>query len=445
MSPATLNLRDEPVIETGPDSHAIVGDEADGVTLEQLIADRPALLGDWSRLLWGDELYLSPQLTPVTFPPVLYAGFRRTVDRTELLGWLAREQAMLRQLIDSLAVDTRERFDQFASIYSDWATIQAQVAWQGADEAALAARLEPFASPLAGKRERLVEWLGQLRRNRAQLVDALHQIDLRREDGNLIMTGAGALSSRFGQPLTVHPASDGRAALEMSYRRLRRLVASGAHDQQLRAAVRTAGLAPLGRRSQAESGGAWLPLTIEGRLWLLEPGACSDGSNDVADVYRPFAWGPEGLRLRLGHPRYGLASDELSRRLQRLDRVEVSMTQLRRVPVALAADGRANLFRVVDEPERWPFFSAHRLELDGEARAPARWHGDHDEGLYQRIVVVRGEVELTDAAGRVERLAPGRPAFIPATMRGGYHLQATGPATVLLFAVPGPQPSLSSL
>jgi hypothetical protein len=429
--------RSSPPEPPGAERHPIL----DGATLAERLADDPALLGHWARLIFGDQVTLTPQRIDVTFPPLLHIGFRRAVEPAELLGWLAREQATLRQIVAALDIGSRERFDVLAELYRDWATLQAQVGWQSPDEDAFAARLQPFASPVPAKRERLGDWLGQLRRNRAQLIDALHTIDLRREQGQLVTSGAGAVYSRFGQPLTVQP-HDGRALYEMLFRRLRRLVAAGGNAQQLGETISAAALPALRGQGRPPAAAAWLPLDVEGRLALVEPFA-ADHAGAVADFYAPFAWSAGGVRLRLGHPRYGLSSDELARALCGVDRAASTPAQLRRAPVPLSGHGRAQLWRVVDEPERWPLFTAHRLELDGEPSAPARWHGDHEDGLYQQLVVVRGEVELSDAAGGTARLEPDRPAFIPATLRGGYHLEARGAATLLLLALPGPQRSFS--
>jgi len=52
---------------------------------------------------------------------------------------------------------------------------------------------------------------------------------------------------------------------------------------------------------------------------------------------------------------------------------------------------------------------------------------------------VRGEVELTDWDGGSVALGTHTPAFIPATMRGGYRLTSSAEASVLAFSVPGPR------
>jgi hypothetical protein len=63
--------------------------------------------------------------------------------------------------------------------------------WQSADELSFAERLRPFTPE--GNHAQLVVRLGQLRRNRAEIVDALNQVDLRREEGNLLLTSAGVV------------------------------------------------------------------------------------------------------------------------------------------------------------------------------------------------------------------------------------------------------------
>src|SRR5207302_5036442 len=113
-------------------------------TLAELVAAEPALLGDWARRLFGDELPIFTKLLRADFPPFVHVGFRRAIDRHTLLGWLAREQALLRKLFGALDVGTRAAFDEFQRIYSTWATAQAQARWLTEDDAALAARLAPW-------------------------------------------------------------------------------------------------------------------------------------------------------------------------------------------------------------------------------------------------------------------------------------------------------------
>src|SRR5262249_12695110 len=149
--------------------------------------------------------------------------------------------ASLRQLLEALDLGDRARFDAFATLYADWATVQGRVRWQGADELAFAERLRPFATP--HKHAQLVERIGQLRRNRAELVDVLNEVDLRREDGNLLLTSAGLVHAIFGLSHQTHPLDHSRALLEGLIAKLRRLARAGRSDAELRELVDGAALA----------------------------------------------------------------------------------------------------------------------------------------------------------------------------------------------------------
>jgi hypothetical protein len=408
-------------------------------SLSEVIAAQPAVLGEWSRLLFGDELPICTKLVRADFPPLAHLGFRRAVARTELMGWLGREQALLRQLLGSLELDDEERFAGFASLYADWATLQARVRWQAPDEAALAERLRPFTPP--ARRTRLVEWLGQLRHNRSQLVDALNEIDLEREEGNIILARAGLVHALFGQSLKTHAHDHAGPALHALLRRFGWLTGSGGTDGDLRGLIDAARL-PAARalNHDAPKNEAWLPLVVGSHLALVTPQQSSPASYSLADFYTPFVWDGQRARFRKGDPTYGLRTADIAAQLGGVELAGTAVGELRRTPLHVpeAAQTHAELYRLVDEPA-WPFFSAYRLELDGTRLAPASWRGDHGPGLFQQLVVARGEVELIDRNGGVVMLSPNTSAFIPATMEGGYRMTSVGAATILIFSVPGPR------
>jgi hypothetical protein len=425
---------------TRPEASAQVVNSPGTPTLAEVIAARPAMLGQWARLLFGDELPIFTKFLRADFPPLVHVGFRRGVDRTELMTWLAREQALLRQLLAALDLGDRDRFAAFATLYADWATLQARVRWQSSDEAALADRLRPFTS--SDKQAQLVDRLGQLRRNRAELVDELNEIDLRREDGNLILTSAGVVHAIFGLSHQTHPLDHSRSVLQGLMKQMRRLASAGCTDGDLYGLAEAATLSDARAHNlAAPKNEAWLPMTVGGQLTLVEPQQSSDTTYSLADFYTPFVWDGTRARFRKGDPTFGLRSADLARQLESVELSATSIDSVRRVPQPIAESGqhRAQLLRMIDEPELWPFFSAYRIELDGTAAAPASWRGDHAPGVFQQLVVVRGEVELTDPDGGVVALGAHTPAFIPATMRGGYRLTSVGEASVLAFSVPGPR------
>jgi hypothetical protein len=409
-------------------------------TLADLCAAHPELLGDWARRLFGDELPIFTKLIRANFPPLVHLGFRVSMDRQMLVGWLAREQALLRQLFGALEIRSRDAFDAFMRLYSDWATRQARARWMAEDELALAEQLTPFVrGPSADGR--LASWLGHLRWNRSRIVEALHEVDLRREDGNLLLTPAGVVHSIFGLSHQTHPLDSAHTTLQALFRHLRHLVGAGASDDQLRALVDSSCVATLRRGRAAPKNEAWLPTIAGGQRILVEPQQTSDTTFSVADFYTPFVWQKDRIAFRKGAPSAGLSSDEIERIINGMELSATSLEQIRRVPTLLPATSSASVkaFRLVDDPVAWPFFTAHRLDFDGAPGAAARWRGDHAPGVFQQLVVLDGEVDIVDARGQAGTLGATKPAFIPATMRGGYQLVTTGAAQLLVFSVPGPR------
>jgi hypothetical protein len=281
--------------------------------------------------------------------------------------------------------------------------------------------------------------MGALRRNRAELVDALNEIDLRREEGNLLLTSAGTVHAIFGRSLETHPLDRTRPALESLLRRLRRMAAAGVSEDELRALADAEGLASLRAQHAASKNQAWLPVTVDGKLALVEPQQTSETTWALADFYTPFVW-DERVRFRKGHAAHGLCSGELLGYLEGLDTSVTSIDRIRRAPVPVdSPHPAARLSRLVDEPCAWPFFTAYALELDGRAAAPARFRGDHAPGVFQQLVVLRGEVAIAGAQGARATLDPRSSAFIPATLHGGYELSSSGAASLLIFSVPSPR------
>ena len=186
-----------------------------------------------------------------------------------------------------------------------------------------------------------------------------------------------------------------------------------------------------------------MPVMLGGRLVLVEPQQSSDTTYSVADFYTPFVWERERLQFRKGHPLHGLSDERLEQQLVDLQLSPTSLDKIRRVPTLVADSlptASARLSRIVDEPERWPFFTAYQVDLDGMPASEASFAGDHAPGMFQQLVVIDGSVELIDASGQRATLDIETPAFIPATLKGGYRLVAREPARVLLFSVPGPRP-----
>jgi hypothetical protein len=251
----------------------------------------------------------------------------------------------------------------------------------------------------------------------------------------------------FGLSHQTHPLDHGRPMMASLLKRLRRLARAGASDGELRAIVEPKSLGEARARNLAPpKNEAWLPMSLGGQLLLVEPQQSSDTTYSFADFYTPFVWDGERARFRKGDPRFGLCSREVALHLETADLSATSLSSVRQVPEPVVELGqhRAQLYRLIDDGERWPFFSVHRVELDGKPESAARWRGDHAPGVFQQLVVVRGEVELTDAQGGVHALGPSASAFIPATMRGGYQLASASETTVLAFSLPGPRGAMAA-
>jgi hypothetical protein len=419
-------------------------------TLAEAIASDPSLLGEWSRRLFGDELPIFTKIIRADFPPFVHVGFQRAVTRGELLGWLETEQTLLRQLFADLRVESKEAFAGLSSLYASWATEQAQASWLRNDTVELAVRLQPFLRAAGvGKPttyETIAETLDALRHNRARIAEAVNEVDLRSEAGNLLLTSAGILHAIFGLSHQTHPLDTSRAALQSLYGELAKKVAAGASDDQLRAIVDAVGLSALRENGDAPpKNEAWMPVMLDGRLALVEPQQSSDTTYSVADFYTPFVWDGERLRFRKGDATHGLSSETLRRQLADLQLSPTSLDDIRRVPTLVTGASPstpARLSRIVDEPQRWPFFTAYQVDLDGAPTSEVRFRGDHAPGVFQQLVVLDGTLELVDAGGQRATLDRETPAFIPGTLQGGYELITRSQTRVLLFSVPGPRPLL---
>jgi hypothetical protein len=418
-----------------PEGAARIAGEAG--TLADRIAAHPEALGRWSRALFGDELPIFAKIIHTRFPPRVHIGFRRPIERGAFLSLLAREQEQLRDLRASLRVGDELAFVAYQGVYGRWASDQSLAGWRLDDDAETARALSPYFAPSWS----LAPWLRAVRENRAAIVDALNDVDLRRESGNLLLTSAGIVHAIFGLSYQTHPADRSRRALEALFARLEERAAAGAGDDDLAAMIDAAGLSGLRAANDAPpKNEGWLHTVVDGGDALVEPQQSSDTTYSVADFFTPLTWGEGprgGVRFRKGDPGAGLTPDTLRVYADGVDFAVTSIDRLRRSPVPVEAKEAsrpdAQLFRLVDEPSTWPFFTAYKVELRGAfVAAPP-------PGVSQQIVVTRGRVGLEDARGPIGELSVSAPAFVPATMTGGYRLVAreSAPATVWLFATPG--------
>jgi hypothetical protein len=404
-----------------------------GAPFAGLVSTHPEALGRWARSLFGNALPIFAKLIHTDFPSRVHMGFRQAVERDRFLGWLEREQSLMRQLFDALAVTDAHGFQAYEGVYSRWATAQALAGWRKDDDAQTAAALGGFLRSSFA----IGPWLRAVRENRTAIIDVLNDIDLRSEAGNLLLASAGLVHAIFGLSHQTHPLDRSRAALESLFVTLGERNAAGASDAELAALIDRAGLPALRAANAAPpKNEAWLPTITDGAEVLAEPQQSSDTTYSLADFYTPLTWGGDRVRFRKGDAATGLSRAQLESYLVDVSFALTPLASIRRAPEAVPGASRAGaeLFRLVDEPAAWPFFTAYQLELKGtfKARPP--------EGVFQQIVITRGRATLSDAHGAIGELGTEAAGFIPATLDGAYTL-ASDPAgegaTALIFAVPG--------
>lgn len=395
-------------------------------TLADVVARHPEVLGPHTQALFGHETPIFAKLIHTHFPDRVHMGFRRSVAPDELIDWLHREQEALRQLFGALRITDQAGFQVYEARYAAWASNQALGMWRRDDDATTAEAFAPFVDSAFALRP----WLAATRSNRATIVDALNDVDLRAEDGNLFLMGAGTVHAIFGLSHQTHPRDKSRAALEALFGELRgRHTAS---DAELAHAIEAAGLSELRLLNHAPpKNEAWLPTTADGESVLAEPQQTSDTTYSLADFYTPLVWQGGKVCFRKGAPTTGVSREQLAEYLADVEFGVTPVASMRRRPTAVDGAAGAELFRLVDEPESWPFFTAYQLELTGT------WSASPPRGVFQELVVTRGRVELRDAFGPLGELSTRSPAFIPATAAVPYTLVAHEPATVLIFSVPG--------
>jgi hypothetical protein len=387
------------------------------------------VLGAWTRSLFGDQMPIFAKFIHTDFPKWVHLGFRRATSREEFLGWLEREQDLMRRLFAGLRIVDAQGFADYHSRYSAWVAQQALARWQRDDDA-IAASL--FGDSIDSSFD-LPSWLASVRANRAKIVDALNEVDLKRESGHLLLTAAGCVHGIFGLSHQTHPLDRSRSALQALFGALAERHAAGASDSELSRLVDLAELPSLRAENVAPpKNEGWLATSVDGAEVLVEPQQTSDTTFSLADFYTPLTWGGDQVRFRKGSPTHGLSRDELATYLESVDLSVTSIDSIRRTPKHVAGASRkgAELFCLVDEPQEWPFFTAYQLELSGRFRAAP------PSGVFQELVVTRGRVQLGDDRGVRGELSPRAPGFIPATLGGSYTLAAREPSTVLILGMP---------
>jgi hypothetical protein len=273
-------------------------------------------------------------------------------------------------------------------------------------------------------REELAQLAEDLRRSHNRMVRVLNEVDLRNETGNLLLIKAGLIHALFGLSLQFHPQDPTQEALQEFI-----LAGGGRVAQKLRLARKrlSTGAAP---KSEV-----WMPLPMDRHLNLAEVQQSSDCTYSVADFFTPFVW-QKGPRFRKGHPALGLTDAALRRLMGGIDFSVTTVSSIRCRPQALDPGPRARrcrLWKLLDRPALWPFFTVRRLDLKtgGKWAVPAA-------RSFQHLVVLSGRARL-ECRGRAWQLAPSAPAFVPAELPEGCALAADGPASLLLVGIPDPR------
>lgn len=420
--------------------------------LGDLVRAQPAVLGRWTRALFGDDLPVFCKFLRTNFAPFVHFGFAAPVERDELLGWLRREQQLMRQLFTSLAIAGAAEAATFMARYSAWAMNQSLGAPGGAGvverwgSVALDDELLEGVAPFlrAGlTRDSLRRLLADIRANRARYCAVVNLVDLRAERGNILLSPAGVPHAINGLSEQTHPRDATFAPLTRLFATLRALADRGASEGELDAAVQAARLAEVRRANvHPPKNEAWFPIEMNGELVLVEPQQSSNVTYSYADFTTPFAWNEASgaFGFRKGDPQAGLSDDQLASFVDALDLRPLAPASARRRPVPIdagPASRAAQLYRLVDEPLTWPYFTAYLLRLDGGGT----FAGRAPDGAFQTLLVLQGKVLLRHPhLPEALELTPDQQpcAMIWATVQGGYTLEASARAEVLFTSVPTP-------
>ena len=426
------------------------------LSLRQLTERHPETLGRWVRLVHGDKLPFFVKTLQTRFLPMVHLGLKRRVRRTQLLAMLVREQELLRDLRRMLDIRSKRELEAFQSRYERWALTQARAKWRDRHPGrhkSLVASMRPFLrgarTVRRGARPDVEASLGHaggllagLRDNRARLAGLFHEIDLGRHLGRMLLVEGGLIHSIAGLSLQSHPVDAWARHDARLLARLRTMLRGDGAPARAEALVEEIRRRRLHRPTTPEpKSESWLVARAGGKVVLTEPQQDSDTTLSLADFYTPFAWG-KGLVFRKGSPESGLSREELARTLAQANLRPMRLADILRAPVLVdrtdAAAGNSALERFVDDSATWPYFTVYRITLRGRKGSTAFRQVDHPEGAFQHLIVARGDVLVVDADGNRTHLDPATPAFVPATLEGGYRIESSTAAEVLVLGVPGP-------
>ena len=387
---------------SGPQQPArIVG--ANGLTMEQLVARRPAVLGPAGRdpANHNQKYFFVKVLDPSDFPRFAYVGFNpATVRRLRMTParfkrWFASRLWDDRQALEQFAalirprVRSAESFARLKAVYKRWAIAQATADWEGR------ARCEVRAFVAAGD---VAEARGALERQRAArrtITRLLHRIDF--EDGQAILIETPTLHAIAGLSLQLHPR-----ATDNFYPKDELWIYKEVPF-------------PAGRRG-------WV---------LIEPQRTFDKTESGADFFTPFAWRDGRVEFRKSITRAYL--DAFVALMDATPRPRARVLRAA-TPVTIGhTRGCAQWYRLVEEPG-WPHFVVRELRVRGmgEATMPLAHRS------FIELHVTQGAVAVTLARGPQRcrlTVRPATPVFLPATLPyDTITYRATAPASLHWFS-----------
>lgn len=429
-----------------------VGLEASPMTLSQLVRLCPEVLGRWCRTLFGDELPVFAKFLSTRFPARVHVGFRPgTLSGCEgddfnvrLLTALCVEQETLTTLlgmVDPDKVSDLVGFERLRSAYEAWAIAQSESLWSkpGAD----AGLVEVWLGALKKEKavDDLAQLIGKLRQNRAWLTSQFNEIDLRSEAGRLLLLEAGTPHAICGLSHQSHPRDRTRSRLRELFRTLRESRDRGESSEKVASKIDDALVELRELRAQnkgAPKNEAWLPFEFKGQILIAEPQQSSNTTYSWLDLFTPFVFQEGKMIFRKGDPATGVSREQLEDYLAEIDRVECEPSSLRQEPVEVPCGSEARgsrFYRIVDDPEVWPYFTVYRLDLAGRSGEAAECLAPVPGSAFQQLLVIRGSVRVRTGQ-EVTRLSPGVPAFVPATLSEAYTLESDEESSLLLLSIP---------
>ena len=430
------------------------------ISLGDLVKNKPEVLGRMARLIFGDQLPIFTKFLRTNFDPLVHMGFKVGVDRQKYEQFLQEEQMLLGKLREQVRPKNQEEFDQFNSAYATWAQAQALKQWlirdwdDPANSVFLAVLEKMGLNPSV-----MQSILNDLRANRLKLVGPLNEINLNDEVGNLLLSFAGMAHAIFGLSHQTHPLDPAVDSLMKLFTDMSSIIDAGrvagkseeTIEIEIEQAIKKSGVIELRNSRKADpKSEAWLVAVMDGLVTLVEPQQTSATTYSFADLYTPFVFKDGEMVFRKGNPRIGLTNSEISTYLDSVDFKATPVNNLRKKPQEVERNAtNAVLHRLVDDGKTWPFFTAYRLDLNGNPSNSAEWVGQHPKGAYQQLIVIKGTVKIRDDLGEPQTISPNpnakgevqAAALIPATMQGSYTLEASEDAQVLILSVPVPSES----